>query len=157
MPSSSSQRSRPALVTPPPPVRWRVWYLADQPGWAIGWLLVLAVVWALVVWVTGRGYLGWLAVGVLVVGSWRLWTPVRYELSPEGIQQAIWGFRWTIAWKAIGRYEPTDSGVWLFPHSPTPSGKQARGMYLPWAEYRQQVLSHLQYHLGPGPEKTEGT
>jgi len=156
MPSSSSQRTRTALASPPPPVRWRVWYLADHPGGAIVWVLLLAAVWALVVWVTGRGYLGWFAVGLLVLGSWRLWTPIRYELTPEGIQQAIGPLRWTIAWKTIGRYELADAGVWLFPKPLSPAGDRDRGMYLPWAGYRQQVLSHLQYYLGPTPAGPEG-
>ncbi len=151
MPSSSSQRSKPVVVSPPPPVRWRVWYLADHPGWTISWLLALGSIWVVVSWVTGRGYLGWVAVGVVVLGSWRLWIPIRYALTAEGIQEAIWAMRWTIPWKAIARYEVADSGLWLFPHQPGTTGSPPRGMYLPWADHRQQVLSHFEHHLGPPP------
>lgn len=150
MPASSSQRSKTIRPAAPPPIRWRVWYLAEHPGWAVGWCLLQGAVWWSVLWVTGRGYLAGLAVGMVMLASWRLLTPIRYELSPEGVLQAVGGLQWKIPWKAIGRYETAESGVWLWPtKSPRPMDA-LRAIYLPWGEHREAVLSHLRYHLESG-------
>lgn len=141
--SPPSKRLHPAL----PPLRWRVWLMAEHPGSLIGGIVLGVGVWGIVRWVTGQGYLGGLAVGVVIMAGWWFFLPISYELNSEGVIRGIGRLRWKIPWEAIGRYEVMDSGVWLLP-TPRPSLLEVfRGVYLPWGGYREEVLRQIQHYL----------
>ncbi len=132
---------------PPPPIRWRSWPVRDDAlqGLAVvtGLLLVAAVVGG----VSGKVYLGLLALAALVVALWRFFLPVRFGLDGEGISQRIFGRQRRIPWEAIRHHEVRWAGVLLLPREDRSAMAPFRGLYVPWTAHRDEVLAHVDYYL----------
>jgi hypothetical protein len=145
---SSSQ----SLSTPhqaPRPIRWRSWPLQTHP--VVGLLLVAALAAAglgILEW-TDRAYLAGLAVAALLIGFWRFFVPVAFELNADGVHQRILGRHGQIAWRSIQRYEIFADGILLLPFADRAGLDALRGLYLPWGAHRDEVLACVQQYL-PG-------
>lgn len=145
--STQPSPQEPAFLEAPPAVRWRSWPLREQPGRTLVVAVCLLGAGVVVGWSTGRVHLAILAVAALALALWRFFVPVEFALSHQGVDQRLLG-RWRrIAWEAIRHYELCPSGVLLLPdedHSPI---SVFRGLYLPFADHRPQVLAHVQFYL----------
>jgi hypothetical protein len=131
----------------PTPIRWQSWPLRDERLRALLLLIGIVAVGLLVQTLTGRVYLSLLAVAVLMIASWRFFLPVVIELSDEGVSQQRFGRQHRTAWQSIRRYEVCSTGVLLLPDEDRSILASFRGLFLPWATHRDEVLAHVHHHL----------
>jgi len=123
------------------PVRWRVWPTAvnSVSGWLV--LIVCSATIVLTVWrVTARWELATLAWMLAALASWKLWLPMTYELSFQGLGQRLLGRESRLPWPAISKAEIGSQGVWLWSHDDGDSGRRLLG-FLPWGDERELVLN----------------
>ena len=97
--------------------------------------------------VTAETHLALLAVAALSVALWRFFLPTSFELNAEGVSQWLFGRRRRIPWRDIRRYQVCSSGVLLLPRADACPLDAYRGLYLPWAKHRPEVLAHVHYYL----------
>ena len=105
-------------------------------------------------WLSGEVYLGLAALAALAVALWRFFLPVVFELSEKGVDQRLLGRQRRIPWEAIGRHEVRSAGVLLLPHDDRSAMAPMRGLYLPWASRRDEVLAHVRHYL-EHPERSQ--
>jgi hypothetical protein len=146
---SSGSKRREALWTdnPPPTLSWRCWPLGEQAVGTAIVLVCLAAVGVGVHWLTSQIHLAVLAVAVLALAMWRYFLPIHFELTPEGVNQWLFGGHRRIPWTAIHRYEIRSSGVLLLPFADRSAMDAFRGLYLPWGDRREEVLFQVRFYL----------
>jgi hypothetical protein len=150
---SSGSRKHPIRPTEPLPVlRWRSWPLREDLLAALILLIILAVIGLGVRWLTGRTELGLLASCVFLVAMWRYFLPVSFELNSDGVNQWVLGRHRRIPWKLIRQYKVCSRGVLLLPHADYRPVDALRGLYLPWGEHRDEVLTYLRHYLDRSAE-----
>jgi hypothetical protein len=147
MPSSSTAT---AIVRPrqaPRDVKVRSWPLLE--GDAGAWAALTATALLFV----GAGYAsqsvatGALVALIVLMGLWRLWLPVEFEISAAGVTQHVFGRSRRIPWSEIGRVERRPRGLLLLrdvTHSPL---SPLRGLYLPYQQQKAEVLSIFEFYL----------
>ncbi len=133
----------PRPVTPVP-LAWRSWPVVDSLGEFI--LLTTALVGApaIVFQSAGPAYALFAFVAVLFV-SWRSFVPTVFELSALGVTENRLGRTRRIPWISIDRYLIGRRGVFL--SSTGAPLEMLRGLYLPWGQHRDQILTTLRYYL----------
>ncbi len=147
MPDTADQKVT-VETQPPASLRWRSWPVRDNAlrssAVAAGLLVAALVVYVL----TGRLLLVLLALAVMVSALWRFFLPVEFELGETGIGQNVFGRRRHIPWGAIRHYEICDAGVLLLPKAEG-SLTPLQGLYLPWADHRDEVILRVRYYVTP--------
>jgi hypothetical protein len=141
--ASSSLRIRVA----PEEVTVRFWGLRDEP---LGtWLRVIIGGGASAVAGNFLGHegWGWGTMALILVTLWRNLLPLRFEIGPHGITQAVLGRRTRILWTSILNYQVLSRGVVLLPDANVTPLSPLRGMYLPWVNQKEQVLANIEYYL----------
>jgi hypothetical protein len=98
---------------------------------------------------TGRWAMGLLIGGLLLLTSWSLWLPVRFELGTKGIVHNMLGWRRRISWSEFSGYELHSNGVFLSHHSNQRPLRAMRGLFLPSKPSQAELLAALDYHLRP--------
>ena len=131
----------------PPPCTWRCWPLAEPGGRRWSLPAVLVAVATLVGLSTGS--LGWAVAAALalIVGSWRYFVPVVYELGTLGVTQQVLSSQRRISWRSIGRYEVRSAGVFLSPYAEAGPLDAFSGLYLPWCDHKNDVLASVEFYL----------
>lgn len=84
---------------------------------------------------------------LMLVASWRLWIPVTFELSSQGIRQSAWGVSRRIAWTQISRCEPLDRGILLLGDNDLTPFSYLRSLYIPCTKERDELLESIEYFL----------
>jgi len=133
---------------------WRVWPLWDRDPAAWGWLLgTLGLAASLEAGLSPSG-LGLLAAALLLFVLRRIFLPITYQLSPEGVEVRVLGRHTILRWRKVRRYELYADGLWvLFSEEPL-VGELARGIYIPFGTqadfaFRRSVLKLLRQQVGP--------
>ena len=152
--SAPSEQQPPVPPEPPPPIRWRSWPVRDDAVRGLPVVIGLLIAAAVIGWLSGRAYLGVLALAALLVALWRFFLPVVFELSGEGVDQRLFGRQRRIPWHAIRRHEVRSAGVLLLPHEDRSAMAPFRGLYLPWSTHRDEVLAHVRHYL-ERPQETQ--
>lgn len=146
--STGSRRREPSWTDDPPPtLSWRCWPLVEHALGASLFVAGLAAVGVGVHWLTSQIHLAVLAVAVLLLAMWRYFLPIHYELTPDGVDQWMFGGHRRIPWTAIRRYEVCPSGVLLLPFADRSAMDAFRGLYLPWGDRREEVLFQVRFYL----------
>jgi hypothetical protein len=147
--SSDPQTALP--LEPPPPIRWRSWPVRDDPWRGLIVTAGLLAAGVVIGWITGKMYLGLLALAALVAALCRFFLPVVFELGGEGVVQRLCGRQRRIPWHAIRSCEVRSAGVMLLPQEDRSAVVPFCGLYLPWTTHRDEVLAHVRHYLGrPG-------
>ena len=133
--------------TAPRPITWTVWPMGEvSPSIAFVAICVIgssASTW----WVTGKWVLALGVAAAVAAAAWRAFIPHTYELNSLGLSIEVGGWRWRVAWRNIAAYELGKSGVYLAPRGSR--WPWLRGHYLPWKDRRAEVVSLLEYYVGP--------
>lgn len=142
---SSEQTAPQVRRGPPPPLRWRSWPLEE--GGQTVWLLTTAIVAiaALVGWVMASAAWAVAAGALVAVAAWRLFIPIYFEISHQGIFQEVLGHRTRIAWRSVVAVEVCRDGLLFMPGDVL--FPAARGFFLPWGRYRAEVLALVSYYV----------
>jgi hypothetical protein len=150
--SLSSQSPPPSQPDEPPPlVCWRSWPFRQnlaQSGLVLAGLLAAGLG---VRGVTGFTHLALLAVAALALSLWRFFLPVVFTLSADGVNESLLGRERRIPWFAIRRFEVYPKGVLLLPYTDAARVDCFQGIFLPWGDHRQEILTLLTYYLGGVP------
>ena len=136
------------VLDPPPSVRWRVWPLLEQPSWGACIVAAITFTGLITHWATDRPQLGLLVSFALMAAIWRFFLPTSFELDRHGLDQRRFGHHRRVPWKAIRRHERCEAGVLLLPRTDDCPLDRLRGLFLPWAEKRDEVLAQIDFHLG---------
>ncbi|OHB65946.1 MAG: hypothetical protein A2V70_05085 [Planctomycetes bacterium RBG_13_63_9] len=132
---------------PSAPIRWRVWPAGESAARTLLVVLGLLLVAAAIFSISGQSVMTAPAMAALLVASWRYFLPVVFELDGDGVSQRLFGWRGHVAWRAVERYEVCSAGVLLLPDKDGSAMAPLRGLYLPWAAHREEVLHHVRDHL----------
>jgi len=142
------------VITPmdQPVIQYRVWSLWERK---LSSLVLLSLTTGLVLAVyhlTGKTHLA-VAASVLLLGSiWRLFVPMQFELSADGITQWVFGYRRTIPWPEIRSYVIQKEGILILPHRTRYPLDAIRGIFIPIPQkYRIAVQRRFLFFL----ERTE--
>ena len=141
-----------SLATPPPvqprPSDWqavnvRCWMLWDRPLLSLT-LTVGVLALAGAVYFVSENMLGTsLAVTAQVIVLRRVWLPIWFRLDAQGIVRQVWGRSRRIPWSSIARYETCRHGAVLFPFGADYRMAAGQGLFIPWADRRDEVLTML--------------
>jgi len=135
-----------------PVIQYRIWSLWERK---LSSLVILFLTTGLVLAVyhlTGKMHLA-IAACVLLLGSlWRLFVPMQFELSAEGMTQWVFGYRRTILWSEIRAYVIQKEGILILPHRTRYPLDAIRGIFIPIPKkYRIAVQRRFLFFL----ERTE--
>ena len=85
--------------------------------------------------------------GALALSAWRLWIPVRLELSSKGVTQTVLGRRRRIPWTEFAKYEVRRHGVLLFTESGDSPLAAFRSLYVRWNHHQKDLLEILDFFV----------
>lgn len=133
----------------PPTVHLMSWPPRHEPlrTWIVAGLEIATAV--IAAYSTERWAMGLLVFGLLLVASWPLWLPVRFELGAKGIFRGVLGWRRRISWTEFSRYETYTHGVFLCHHSNQQPFAAVSGLFLPSKPPHAELLPVLDYYLRP--------
>lgn len=129
-----------AASIPATELRWTVWPVRDEPGYAL--LLIAASVFlgvaaglALQSAATGAA-----VTSLLLASLWRMWVPATYEISSRGVAESFFDRTQRIGWREIARVEIFPDGFLLqaVPEASPLAG--LRGTFVPWGHQKETVL-----------------
>lgn len=126
-------------------LRWTVHLLREQPqkAWIAAAIMLLASV---VVGVAFRSAgMGLLALVLLWLATRDYWLPVRYSVDEKGATVRYFGAAFDIAWERVKYVTVTSEGVKLSPLPPRSRLEPFRGVYLRFADNREQVLEAIAF------------
>jgi hypothetical protein len=134
-------------------LQWTVHLLRQRPqkAWGAAGVMVLA---ALLVGMAFRSAgMGLLALVLLWLATRDYWLPVRYSVSEKGAGVRYLGAVYDIPWERVNYVTVTAEGVKLSPLPPRARLEPFRGVYLRFADNREQVLEAIAFWR----ESTAGT
>lgn len=133
-------------MTPPNPLSWRVWPLADGKRWS--WLvLLLTLAIGVGIWYVGKSWLLALAaVAGVVATGWHFFVPIEYEVTPIGIRRRIANRTRMLPWHAIRAYQIRNSGIVLYQRTGPASIDLLRSMFIPFPSDPKELISALRTH-----------
>lgn len=126
-------------------LQWTVYLLRRRPhrAWGAGVMMLLASV------LVGAAFrsagMGLLAFVLLWLATRDYWLPVRYYVHEKGAGVRYFGAAFDIAWERVKYVTATPDGVKLSPVSPRSRLEPFRGVYLRFADNREQVLEAIAF------------
>lgn len=150
----STTKTRVPTIQPPddrttepgPTVEWAYYPTLQRRRLALAVVGLLLAVGLLVAWITGKWYLGAMTSLAGFVSVWRLYVPMRFELSNQGITQTAWHRRSTTDWRSVGKIELLDDGLRLLPVPRYGELDVLRAIFVPWGTRRDEVLKCVEFH-----------
>lgn len=124
------------------------WPVRQQPRFvclALSFILVVAVG---TIWVADSSIAGLLALIVLLLTTWRIWIPVRYELDARGVQEVVWRHRSKMPWSRVTRFELDPNGVLLLHQRDAFPLSALRGIYIHSPENHEELVSLVKFYAG---------
>ena len=92
------------------------WPLRDS--WAgVAGLVSIVILAGGVFLLTRQPWMSLFVLLVLVICSWRIWLPVRFDFAATGITRTCLGRRQQISWYLVARAERCHDGIRLYPRS----------------------------------------
>jgi len=114
-----------------PVIQYRIWSLWERKFTS---LVILSLTLGLMLAVyhfTGKTHLA-VGVGILLLGSvWRLFVPMQFELSAEGISRWTFGYRRVIPWSNIRSYVIQKEGILILSNRTRYPLDAMRGIFIP--------------------------
>jgi len=129
-------------------LQWTIHLLRERPqkAWGAAGVMMLA---AVLVGVAFRSVgMGLLAVVLLWLATRDYWLPVRYTVSEKGAAVRYLGAAYDISWERVKYVTVTADGVKLSPLPPRSRLEPFRGVYLRFADNREQVLEAIAFWRG---------
>jgi hypothetical protein len=150
IPSTPRRHDQEAIA--PAVLRWRNWPLAENARWS--WLVPLGIlaIGGMVAYLGNSLLLGTLALLGLAATMWRFFVPVRYEISPLGLQRSALGRMQRMSWRAVRAYQLRPTGVVLFQHPDPNTIDLLRSAFIPYPVDEDDVLCALREHLSHAVE-----
>jgi hypothetical protein len=145
-PETASTTSHVA-ATPPEPVSWRHCAVVDD--WR-SFVIVIALAVILFVAIGLSTENIWnvaFAAVVLLVVSWRVWLPTRYEASSRGIVQSYLGRARRLNWTAVARVQILPRGIRLLGDLERGPLDAWTGFYVPCGEHRDELAALASQHV----------
>ena len=138
-----------------PVLSWQSWPLREDRLRAALVLLGVLAAAVLVGWSCGRASLGLLAAGAIAVSMWRFFLPVCFEADHRGLSQWLFGRRRHIPWAVVSHHQICAAGVLLLSQVDDHLAP-LRGLYVPCADHREELLDLVDRHLGAKRRVGEG-
>ncbi|MFZ5831148.1 MAG: hypothetical protein ACOY3P_13745 [Planctomycetota bacterium] len=147
--STASGPSRSGRTARATRLRWRVWPVFAAPWPAAAIVASAAVVGAVVHGVTDRVHLALLAGAAVLLGFWRAFAPVAYQIDEQGVSETSWGAHHAWAWEGFERFEaaPDRARLWPRAEAGSPAGAP---VVVPFGGHREEVLAALRRRLSDG-------
>lgn len=126
-------------------LRWKVHLLREQPqrAWIAAAIILLA---AVVVGLAFRSAgMGVLALVLLWLATRDYWLPLQYYVNEKGVGVRYLGAAFDISWDRVKYVTVTADGVKLSPLPPSSRLEPFRGVYLRFADNREQVLEAIAF------------
>ena len=95
----------------------------------------------------GTMWWGVVALVALLISLWRMWIPVTFHLSELGVVQSALRRRWRRPWEDYFAYEIQNDGVLLLPEDDISVLGRLKGLYIPFADQREEILNVLSEYL----------
>lgn len=123
-----------------PVIQYRVWTLIDRKWTSFTILFITSLLTFAVYHATGKLHLAFVVLIMLLGGAWRVFIPMQFELSSEGIIRWTLGHRRDIAWPEICSYTVQEDGILILPHRRRYPLDAFRGLFIPVPKkFRAQV------------------
>jgi hypothetical protein len=135
-------------------LQWTVHLLRQRPrkAWGAATIIVLA---SLLVGVAFRSAgMGLLALVLLWLATRDYWLPVRYTVGDSGARVRYLGAMFDISWDRVKYVTVSPDGVKLSPLPPRSRLEPFRGVYLRFADNREQVLEAITFWRSQTTGKT---
>jgi hypothetical protein len=105
---STSQQQRELSVS--------CWPLRDSLASMLGLASIVMLATGVLLF-TGQPWMSLFVLLVLLICTWRLWLPIRYDFAATGITRTCLGRRHQIPWYRVVRADRCQDGIRLYPHS----------------------------------------
>ncbi len=135
-------------------LQWTVHLLRDQPRKAWGALTAMLAAGVLVGVAFGSAGMGLLAFVLLWLATREFWLPVRYTVNERGAGVRYLGAIFEVPWDRVKYVTVTAEGVKLSPVPPRSRLDPFRGVYLRFADNREQVLEAIAFWRNCGTGMT---
>ena len=131
-----------------PVIQYRVWSLWEQKLTSLAIFALTAGLSLTVYHVTGKSYLAITACVLLLGSVWRLFIPMQFELSTEGISRWTFGRRRMILWSDVRAYTFQEEGILILPHTARFSLDAMQGLFIPIPQkYRIAVQRRFLFYV----------
>jgi len=138
------------VITPmdQPVIQYRIWSLWERKLSSLV-ILFLTVALTLAIYrLTDKTHLAVAACALLLGSVWRLFIPMQFELSSDGITQWVFGYRRTIHWREVRSYVIQKEGILILPHRTRYPLDAIRGIFIAIPqEYRIAVQRRFLFFL----------
>ena len=142
------------LAEPPANVEVVNWPVKDEPSSAWAVLAVCLLISLGVGWLGQSPIMTLVALGSFGVALWRVWIPVRFELSPKGVVETVFRRKRRVPWSSIKRCQIRRAGVLLLPTKDSSPISLLSGIYLSWGDQKEALLSCINHYLGSRAESS---
>jgi hypothetical protein len=124
----------------------------DNARWS--WLVLLGIlaIGGMVAYLGDSLLLGTFALLGLAATLWQFFVPVRYQVSPLGLQRSALGRVRTISWQKIRSYQMRPTGMLLFQHADPTTIDLLRSDFIPFPADEDDVLCALREYLSNAVE-----
>jgi hypothetical protein len=131
----------------PEPVAWRSWPLVDdfRSIWPLAALAVAMI--ALVGLGTGSIGNALFAAAVIVIASWRIWMPMRYEVNSSGFVRSCLGRARRVSWSAVARVDVLPNGFRLLNYAEPGLFDAWTATFVPWGTHGEEVLAIVRQEI----------
>ena len=147
MVGSSTERRMARSGHAPQPVQLANWPLRDDCVRAWFMATSLVAISAIAGWMAGSLVMGLVVFAAFVIAAWRLWLPVRFEVTSKGVTQTVLGRRRRIPWTEFARYECRRKGVLLLTEGEASPLATLRGLFIRWHNQRDELLELLEFFI----------
>ena len=131
-----------------PVIQYRVWSLWERKLTGLAILALTAGLSFAVYHITDKWYLAFVVCLLLFGSVWRLFIPMQFELSTEGISRWTFGYRRTVLWSDIRAYVFQEEGILILPHTLRYPLDAMRGLFIPIPKkYRIAVQRRFLFYI----------
>ncbi len=130
------------------------WPLRDSLAGMLG-LASIVILASVVFLFTSQPWMSLFVLLVLLICTWRLWLPIRYDFSATGITRTCLGRRHQIPWHRVVRADHCRDGIRLYPHSGNSRLASLQALHIYSADQAESLHELLDRYLVV-PETPEG-
>jgi len=131
-----------------PVIQYWIWSFWERKLSSLVILALTAGLSLAVYHITEKTHLAIAACVLLLASGWRLFVPMQFELSVDGITQWVFGYRRTIQWSEIRSYVVQKEGILILSHRTRYPLDAMRGIFIPIPQtYRIAVQRRFLFFL----------
>ena len=141
-----STQDYPARANELPALQITNWPLRQQPRFVMFAACAIVVMSLIALWALQNRLAGLAVCIILLLTTWRMWIPIRYQLDSRGVQTFVGNRRSQMPWSRIARYEVDPHGILLLHQQDAFPLTALRGTYIYSSSEHEDLLKLIEFY-----------